>query len=175
MHVHPVRAAAIVAELSADYMHTYDSRLWRADLYCQIISKSSQLKRKFEQRVPVQLEVLEHSIYHCGHNDHSLQIPSNSNLPSTWSRDSTTLSEGSCHTSMDYSNIPLQDIPGAPAPPGQTSNVVDPESRGRLTIVVCSTFMSLVIAFVTLRVYSRLWLARSFTKDDCKLLRHQSF
>ncbi len=66
------------------------------------------------------------------------------------------------------SSISLEDIPGSPPPPGQLSNFLNPDSHAGLTIIICSIAMGLMVIFGILRVYSRIWIARSFTKDDCK-------
>lgn len=68
----------------------------------------------------------------------------------------------------------LEDMPGVPPPPGQKSNFVNPDSRAELTIIACSIFIGLMMIFGMLRVYSRLWVARCFSKDDCKSLGSQN-
>ena len=68
------------------------------------------------------------------------------------------------------SAISLKDIPKMPPPPGQTSNFVNPDNQAELTLIMSSIFIGLVLTFGGIRVYSRAYLARSFTKDDCELL-----
>ena len=66
----------------------------------------------------------------------------------------------------------LSDILNSPlsAPPkGQTSNFVDPKSEGDVLTVVCSIFLFIMISFFSLRVYAKIFIARKFTWDDCKL------
>lgn len=60
-------------------------------------------------------------------------------------------------------NIPL----GAP-PAGQSSNFENPDTRGPAVVVVCSVFIALMWPFLLLRLYSKVWVIRSFGWDDGK-------
>lgn len=60
-------------------------------------------------------------------------------------------------------NIPL----GAP-PAGQLSNFENPDTRGPAVVVVCSVFIALMWPFLLLRLYSKVWVIRSFGWDDGK-------
>lgn len=55
---------------------------------------------------------------------------------------------------------------GFSLPPGIVPNYVNPEFRGKeITIlaIVCSIISSI---FILIRVYTRIWIIRSFGKDD---------
>lgn len=62
-----------------------------------------------------------------------------------------------------FQNFPLQ-----PPPPGQTSNFNNPESRGPAIITVCSVFVGIMWPILVLRLYSKVWVIRSFGWDDGK-------
>ena len=62
-----------------------------------------------------------------------------------------------------FENYPLQ-----PPPPGQTSNFIDPESRGPAIIILCSVFIGIMWPIFILRLYSKVWVIRSFGWDDGK-------
>lgn len=64
---------------------------------------------------------------------------------------------------MDLAKIPL-----LPPPPGVTPNFVNPESRCSVLIIVSTICLALLLLFVTLRLYSRIWIARAFGLDDGK-------
>jgi hypothetical protein len=57
-------------------------------------------------------------------------------------------------------------IPAMPPPPGVTPNFVDPRNRTNVYIVVYTTFTSLVVLFVSLRLYAKIWITRSIGWDD---------
>ena len=63
-----------------------------------------------------------------------------------------------------FENYPLQ-----PPPPGVTSNFSNPENRGPAIVVLCSVFIALMWPIFLLRLYSKLWVIRSFGWDDGKL------
>ncbi|KAJ8125013.1 hypothetical protein O1611_g8628 [Lasiodiplodia mahajangana] len=66
---------------------------------------------------------------------------------------------------MDYAT--LATTPGAMAPPGMTSNLIDPESRAWNVELTIGITLLPAILLVVLRVYARLRLARSMGVDDC--------
>ena len=63
----------------------------------------------------------------------------------------------------DYSMIPA----GTP-PPGVTPNFVNPESRGRIAIIVNIISMTLMVGFVVTRFYSKYYVLHKPSWDDCK-------
>ena len=64
-----------------------------------------------------------------------------------------------------FENYPLQ------APPaGQTSNFIDPVTRGPAVIILCSIFIAIMWPIFLLRIYSKVWLIRKFWWDDGKNL-----
>ena len=62
----------------------------------------------------------------------------------------------------------LENYPLLPPAPGQTSNFNNPESRGPAFVILCSVFIGLMWPILTLRLYSKAWLIRSFGWDDGK-------
>ena len=58
-------------------------------------------------------------------------------------------------------------LPTAP-PPGVTPNFADPQTRTNIFIVVYAVFTSLVVLFVSLRLYAKMWIIRSIGWDDCE-------
>ena len=64
-----------------------------------------------------------------------------------------------------FENYPLQ------APPaGQTSNFIDPETRGPAIVILCSVFIGIMWPIFILRLYSKVWVIRKFWWDDGKSL-----
>lgn len=59
-----------------------------------------------------------------------------------------------------------KDAPLAIPPPGQSSNFNDLGSRGPAVVVVCCIFMSLMWPIFLSRIYSKLFILRSFGWDD---------
>ena len=72
---------------------------------------------------------------------------------------------------MDLSKLSpeaLSHIPAGIPPPGTTPNFENPQTNSRVIVtlsVICLSFMVLISA---IRVYSRLWITRSFGWDDGK-------
>lgn len=64
-------------------------------------------------------------------------------------------------TVLDFSQIPSM-----PPPPGVTSNFVNPENNSSILIIVCTICLVFLLLFVSLRMYTRLWISRSFGLDD---------
>ena len=64
-----------------------------------------------------------------------------------------------------FENYPLQ-----PPPAGQTSNFIDPESRGPTIVILCSVFIGLMWPILILRLYSKARVIRKFGWDDGKEL-----
>lgn len=60
----------------------------------------------------------------------------------------------------------LDSTPARPPPPGRTSNFTDPESRCYQLIIPIAVFTALIVILVSLRIYSRLRITRSFGADD---------
>lgn len=65
------------------------------------------------------------------------------------------------------SNIDL--LPLQP-PPGIVPNFVNPPDRTFQLYVVAGVCLPLILLFASLRLYAKLWLIQSRTKDDCKKL-----
>ena len=64
------------------------------------------------------------------------------------------------------SNTDFWHVPWLPPPPGQTSNLIDPESRAKPFIIILSIFLFGAIALVMLRLYVRLRILQSLWWDD---------
>ncbi|KAI2615507.1 hypothetical protein GGR54DRAFT_292718 [Hypoxylon sp. NC1633] len=60
----------------------------------------------------------------------------------------------------------LDTTPVRPPPPGQTSNFTNPESRSYQLIIIIAVFTALIAILVSLRIYARLRITRSFGADD---------
>ncbi|TGJ80419.1 hypothetical protein E0Z10_g8347 [Xylaria hypoxylon] len=60
----------------------------------------------------------------------------------------------------------LSQIPGAEPPPGVTPNFDNPYSLAPLCLIVISITLPLVVLFLGLRLYVRLWVKRSTGADD---------
>lgn len=61
----------------------------------------------------------------------------------------------------------LSTTPGAMAPAGMTSNLINPESRAWNVELTIGITLIPAILLVGLRLYARLGLARSLGIDDC--------
>ena len=66
--------------------------------------------------------------------------------------------------------IDLSKIPVMKPPPGMTSNFINPPSIGNTIIIVTVIFVTLMLGFVVVRIYTRGFLNRSFGLDDCEQL-----
>lgn len=66
--------------------------------------------------------------------------------------------------SIDYAHIPAM-----PPPPGVTSNFVNPKSRANVFIASSAVCLSLMLPIVIMRLFSRIWINRSFAVDDGQL------
>lgn len=62
----------------------------------------------------------------------------------------------------------LDSTPVVPPPPGRTPNFTDPESRCYQLIIPIAVYTALIVVLVSLRIYSRLRITRSFGADDCR-------
>ncbi|XXG95640.1 hypothetical protein Hte_001908 [Hypoxylon texense] len=63
--------------------------------------------------------------------------------------------------SSDLDNTPL-----VPPPPGRTPNFTNPESRCYQLIIPIAVYTALIVILISLRIYSRLRITRSFGADD---------
>ncbi|KAI0842711.1 hypothetical protein F5Y06DRAFT_133585 [Hypoxylon sp. FL0890] len=57
-------------------------------------------------------------------------------------------------------------IPGMTPPPGVTPNFVDPESVAPACRIITGVSLAMMYCFLVLRVYTRIWVTRSFGIDD---------
>ena len=64
---------------------------------------------------------------------------------------------------MDSTHIPLSSPPS-----GVTSNFVNPVSQARMVEIVSIICTVVVFISFVMRVYARLWITRTFQKDDGK-------
>lgn len=55
-------------------------------------------------------------------------------------------------------------------PPGVASNFINPSSVANAIIIVQAVFLTLMLGFVTLRIYTKAFLIRSLGWDDCEYL-----
>ncbi|KAJ8124294.1 hypothetical protein O1611_g9346 [Lasiodiplodia mahajangana] len=63
---------------------------------------------------------------------------------------------------MDFDTTALR-----PPPPGRTSNFTNPESRSYQLYILIAVLTALVVIVISLRLYTRLRITRSFGVDDC--------
>lgn len=59
-------------------------------------------------------------------------------------------------------------------PPGVTPNYVDPESLAPVLVACITTCLVLMIIFVGMRLYTKLFISRAFGRDDCMSSFNQS-
>ncbi|KAF2729055.1 hypothetical protein EJ04DRAFT_516204 [Polyplosphaeria fusca] len=57
-------------------------------------------------------------------------------------------------------------MPAAPAPSGVTPNFDNPESRADMTIAVCTVILAIMLISVSLRVYARTMITKTFGWED---------
>ena len=65
-------------------------------------------------------------------------------------------------------NIDLSKIPALAPPPGVTPNFDNPSSIGKAIIIVNVVFLTLMLGFVIMRIYTRGILLGSLHWDDCE-------
>lgn len=73
---------------------------------------------------------------------------------------------------LDPSKLPpalLAVVPALAPPPGVTPNFIDPPSREDLGKGFVYAFLPIMVCFVTLRMYTRARISRTFGLDDCKV------
>lgn len=58
--------------------------------------------------------------------------------------------------------------PAMSAPPGYTSNLINPPSQGYVTIIVMTVFLALTTPTVIIRMYTRHFINRAVWWDDCE-------
>lgn len=59
--------------------------------------------------------------------------------------------------------------PAGMPPPGVIPNLVNPDTRGPVLIIVGTIFMALMLVFATLRYYTKFFTVRKTSWDDCTL------
>ena len=59
--------------------------------------------------------------------------------------------------------------PAGMPPPGVIPNFVNPDTRGPVLIIVGTIFMVLMLVLATLRYYTKFFIVRKTSWDDCKL------
>ena len=64
-------------------------------------------------------------------------------------------------------NLDYSKIPSAAPPPGVIPNFVNPETNAPMTTIVITILLPLTLLFVSMRVYSNLWVSHKFYKSDC--------
>ena len=64
-------------------------------------------------------------------------------------------------SSFEFLNQPF-----SPPPPGVVPSQLNPQTQGYVMITTCSVFLAIMIVFVSVRVYAKLWIIRKVTWDD---------
>ena len=62
----------------------------------------------------------------------------------------------------------LSKVPTAPPPPGVVPNFTNPVTKAQMMTVVISVMLSLMLVFVSFRVFTNLWVSKRFAKSDCE-------
>lgn len=79
---------------------------------------------------------------------------------------------------MDLSLYPngadLSNIPALSPPAGIMSNFIDPANRANITIIPCAGIVAVMILFVFLRMYTKIYITGSTGWDDCESAPFQS-
>lgn len=75
---------------------------------------------------------------------------------------------------MDPSQLPpgvdIAQVPAGPPPPGITSNFTDPETLRAPVIAVNVILLVVTTTFVGMRIYTRKFLNRILSAEDCRFL-----
>ena len=71
---------------------------------------------------------------------------------------------------MDFQNIPIEAIPAMKPPDGVLPDFDHPYSTAYLTLIIIALALPLMLIFVTLRIYVRLWVKKIWAHEDSKLL-----
>lgn len=70
---------------------------------------------------------------------------------------------------LNMSTFDPSQFPALTPPTGVIPNFIDPPTRAPATRVVVCVTLALMLGFVSLRIYTRLRVTRTFGADDCKL------
>lgn len=65
-------------------------------------------------------------------------------------------------------NLDYSKIPSAAPPPGVIPNFVNPVTNAPMITIVITILLPLTLLFVSMRVYSNLWVSHKFFKSDCR-------
>ena len=68
--------------------------------------------------------------------------------------------------SSEFANMDISRIPAMPPPPGEIPDFVNPESRAYGTVIALATITAVMLVFVLLRIYSKLFVVKNFGLDD---------
>ena len=71
----------------------------------------------------------------------------------------------------EYANIPpsvLDTLPALQPPTGVESNFVNPENKNYVQISVATVLFSLMVCLFANRVYTKLFIIRKVSWDDCE-------
>ena len=63
----------------------------------------------------------------------------------------------------------LNSLPALSPPPGVQRNYIDPEDRGRVLTSVATVLFCLSTSFFLNRVYTKIFIIRKASWDDCEL------
>lgn len=64
----------------------------------------------------------------------------------------------------------LASTPVYPARPGETNNLTDPDNHTWRTVPIVAVFFGIATLFLLIRIYTKVFLARKYTWDDCEEL-----
>lgn len=73
--------------------------------------------------------------------------------------------------SLYPANVDLTQIPALNPPSGITPDFVDPATRANLTLISCAGIVAVMLLFVMLRIYTKVYVIQTTGWDDCKQIR----
>lgn len=76
--------------------------------------------------------------------------------------------------SLYPSNADLTKIPALNPPPGVTPDFANPATRANLTLISCAGIVAVMILFVMLRMYTKIYVIQTTGWDDCEQVRPSS-
>lgn len=63
----------------------------------------------------------------------------------------------------------LDGVPAAPPPSGVSANLVNPSSERLVLLLVGSIFVTIMLLFVFVRIYTKIKIVKKSSPDDCML------
>lgn len=67
-----------------------------------------------------------------------------------------------------FINLDYSQMPSLAPPPGITPNFIDPPTMAPTSRILTGLTLAIMYCFLTLRVYTRVWVTCNFGIEDCK-------